>query len=179
MTVRGEPVVWRIALFVLVVSAIFWLGSTNARALIGNDMLKPGTVEFEEYLAPEAEREVFRLISVVWVVIMISYVVTLISSILFLSTSPYRLKEHGWLLMSAILFYVFVPVEVYTMILDGKMIYKEFFTTADNAVFRELFVARVKALAGAPVIAVLCYYTVIGLAVFQPLKKRPSPPHEE
>lgn len=179
MTVRGEPVVWRIALFVLVVSAIFWLGGTNARALIGNDMLKPGTVEFEEYLAPEAEREVFRLISVSSVVIMISYLVTLTSSILFLATSPYRLKEHGWLLMSAILFYVFVPVEVYTMILDGKMIYKEFFTTADNAVFRELFVARVKALAGAPVIAVLCYYTVIGLAVFQPLKKRPSPSHEE
>ncbi len=170
--------VWRIALFVLVVSAVFWLGGTNARAFIGNDMLKPGTVEFEEYLSPDAEREVFRLISVSSVVIMVSYLLTLASSILFLATSPFRLKEHGWLLMSAILFYVFVPVEIYTMVLDGKMIYKEFFTTADNAVFRELFVARVKALAGAPVIAVLCYYTVIGLAVFQPFRKRSTPSHE-
>ncbi len=170
--------VWRIALFVLVVSAIIWLGGTNARAFIGNDMLKPGTVEFEEYLSPDAEREVFRLISVSSVVIIVSYLLTLASSILFLATCPFRFKEHGWLLMSAILFYIFVPVEIYTMILDGKMIYKEFFTTADNAVFRELFVARVKALAGAPVIAVFCYYTVIGLAVFQPFRKRSTPSHE-
>jgi len=123
MTVRGEPVVWRIALFVLVVSAIFWLGSTNARALIGNDMLKPGTVEFEEYLAPEAEREVFRLISVVSVVIMISYVVTLHQQHpVFCPRRRTGLKEHGWLLMSAIPVLCVVPVEVYTMILDGKMI---------------------------------------------------------
>jgi hypothetical protein len=171
-------VVSRIALFVLVVSAVFWLGGTNARALIGNDMLKPGTVEFEEYLSPEAEREVFRLISVASIVVIISYITTLVSSVVFLVTTPYRLREHGWLVMAMILFYVFVPVEAYTMVLDWRIIYKEFFTTADNAVFRELFVARVKALAGAPVIAVLCYYTVIGLAVFQPLKKPPSPTHE-
>ncbi len=165
-------------MFVLVVSAVFWLGGTNARAFIGNDMLKPGTVEFEEYLSPEAEREVFRLISVCSVVIIVSYLAVLASSIVFLATCPFRLKEHGWLLMSALLFFLFVPVEVYTMVLDGKMIYLEFFTTADNTVFRELFVARVKALAGVPVIAVLCYYTVIGLAVFQPLRKRLSPSHE-
>ncbi len=121
MKEQREPIVWRIALFVLVVSAIFWLGGTNARAFIGNDMLKPGTVEFEEYLSPDSEREVFRLISVSSVVIIVSYLATLASSILFLATCPYRLKEHGWPLMSAILFYVFVPVEIYTMVLDGKM----------------------------------------------------------
>ena len=53
-------------------------------------------------------------------------------------------------MMSAILFYTFVPVEAFTMYLDGTMVYKEFFTTEGNDVFRELFVARVGALAGAP-----------------------------
>lgn len=141
-------------------------------------MLRPGTVEFEDYLAPESEREIFRLLSVTSVVVGISYLVALFSSIVFLVTSPYRLKEHGWLLMAAILFYIFVPVEIYTMVLDGKMVYKEFFTTADNAVFRQLFVARVKALAGAPVVAIFCYYTAIGLAVFQPFRKSVKQTHE-
>ena len=166
------------ALFVCVVAGIFWLGGTTARAFIGNDMLKPGTVEFEDYLAPESEREVFRLLAVTSAVVGISYIVALVSSIVFLVASPFRMKEHGWLLMAAVLFYLFVPVEIYTMILDGKMIYKEFFTTADNEVFRELFIARVKALSGAPVVAVLCYYTAIGLAVFQPFRKSLQQDHE-
>jgi len=165
-------------LFICIVATIFWLGGTNTRAFIGNDMLRPGTVEFEDYLAPESEREIFRLLSVTSVVVGISYIVALVSSIVFLVTSPYRLKEHGWLLMAAILFYIFVPVELYTMVLDGKMVYKEFFTTADNAVFRQLFVARVKALSGAPVVAIFCYYTAIGLAVFQPFRKTAKQHHE-
>ncbi len=167
---------WRIALFVFVVAATFWLGGVNIRGMIGNDMLKPGTLEFEDYLAPEAEREIFRLLSIASVIVMVSYGVALTSSIVFLATSPFRLKEHGWLFMSALLFYVFVPVELFTMYIDGKMVYKEFFTTADNETFRELFIARVTALAGTPLIALLCYYTIIALAVFQPFRKKQAPP---
>lgn len=170
--------VWRIALVVLVFSGVFWLGAINVRALIGNDMLKPGTVEFEEYLSAESEHEVFRLIAVSSIVVGLSYVAVLISATAFLITSPFKLKENGWLMMCAILFYIFVPVEAYTIFLDWKMIYKEFFTTADNTVFRELFLARIRALAGAPVIAVLCYYTIIALAVFQPMKKQAVTTHE-
>jgi hypothetical protein len=57
------------------------------------------------------------------------------------------------------------------MTLDARMIYHEFFTTAENRVFRELFLARVGALKGAPLVAMLCYYTIIVLAVFQPMKR--------
>ena len=166
---------WRIALFIFVVAATFWLGAVNIRAMIGNDLLKPGTLEFEEYLAPEAESEIFRLVCIASITVIASYCITVISSIVFVATSPLKMKQHGWLLMSAILFYVFVPVEVFTMYLDGRMIYLEFFTTAGNVVFRELFIARVGALAGAPVVAHLCYYTIIALAVFQPLKKTDGP----
>ncbi len=81
----------------------------NVRAIIGNDLLKSGTLEFEEFLAPEAEREIFRLVSMTSLLIMASYIVLLASSILFLASSPYRMKEHGWLMMSAILFYVVRP----------------------------------------------------------------------
>ncbi len=170
---HDHPAAWRTALFFLIVSAIIWLGTVNARALLGNDMLKFGTLEFEDYLSPGAEREIFRLISICSIVIILSYVVVLISSIVFLATSPYQLREHGWLMVSAILLYIFVPVEIFTITRDVRMIYTEFFTTADNSVFRELFVARVGALAGAPVVGLLCYYTIIFLAVFQPLRRKP------
>ena len=171
MTQQRTLSTWRIALFVLIVSSIVWLGGINIRAVIGNDMLKPGTLEFEEYLSPEAEREIFRLLSLSSLVVTVSYCIVLLSSMVFLATSPFKLKEHGWLLMSAILFYIFVPVEAFTLYLDCKMVYHEFLTTADNAVFRELFTARVAALSGVPVIALMCYYTIICLSVFQPFKR--------
>jgi len=171
-SLQHRPSLWRFWLFLLVLSAIVWLGGVNVRAIIGNDLLKAGTLEFEEFLAPEAEREIFRLVSMTSLLVMASYIVLLASSILFLASSPYRMKQHGWLMMSAILFYVFVPVEAFTMYLDGKMIYQEFFTTADNELFRGLFVQRMGALKGVPVVALLCYYTIVGLVVFQPFRRK-------
>ncbi len=169
---RTNPLAWRVALFVFILSSMMWLGSTHVRAIIGNDLLKFGTLEFEEYIVPDAEREIYRLLSFASLSVIGSYLVALGSSVVFLATCPFKVKEHGWLLMSAILFYLFVPVEIFTMVLDGRMIYTEFFTTADNQVFRQLFSARISALAGAPFVATLCYYTIIALAVFQPLKKK-------
>ncbi len=183
MTMRQPPLdqhftLWRVALFILVVAGIIWLGATFTRALIGNDLLRTDTetltLSINDDLSPDAQREAFRLLSICSVTILGSYVVTLVSSIVFLATSPFRMKHHGWLMMSAILFYLFVPVEAWTLYLDWKMIYLEFFTTEGLERFQELFLARVGALAGAPTIASLCYFTIIGLAVFQPLKKVPA-----
>lgn len=162
---------WRIALFVLIVASFFWLGGVHYRALLGNTLLKPGTLEFSDAIAPEAEREIFRLMSQISGIVAAGYGLTLISAAAFLRLSPLHLKEHGWLMMSAVLLYLFVPVEVFTMVIDMKMIYQEFFTTAGNDVFRSLFIERMAALAGVPIIALLCYYTIVGLVVFQPLKK--------
>lgn len=173
MVQRFPP--WRVALLIMVVSSIFWLGGVHIRALIGNDILKTGTLEFEEYIAPEAEREIFRLLALSSLVIIGGYAGVLAAGTVFLWTSPFRVKEHGWLMMSAILFYLFVPVEVFAMVIDARMIYHEFFTIADNMTFRELFIARMGALAGAPWVALLCYYTIIALAVFQPFRKSQAP----
>ena len=171
MPVDTNPLKWRIPLFLLVLSGFFWLGAAMVRVIIGNVLLQTGTLQFEEYLPPEAEREIFRLLSIVSLVVIASYMVVLTSSVVFLRFNPFPLKEHGWLMMSVILFFLFVPVELFTMYLDGKMIYLEFFTTAERGQFRELFISRVAALAGVPFIGMLCYYTIIGLAVFQPMKK--------
>jgi len=172
MPPKERPVAWRVALLVFVIAGIFWLGATNIRVIVGNLLLQTGTLKFEEYLPPDAEREIFRLLSIVSLVVICAYAVTLVSSVVFLAMMPLRLKEHGWLMMSAILFYLFVPVEVFTMYLDARMIYLEFFTTMEREAFREIFIARVAALAGTPFIAALCYYTIIGLAIFQPMRKQ-------
>jgi hypothetical protein len=74
-------------------------------------------------------------------------------------------------MMSAILFYLFTPVEIYTMVLDFRMWLLDVQGSNDLVEFRKLFIHRLAALAGVPIIALLCYYTIIVLAVFRPFVK--------
>jgi hypothetical protein len=158
-------------LFVLAFTSVVWLGSLNARMVIGGDLLEPGTLEFDPLLSPSAERELFRILSMTALITAASYLGVLVSAALFLWHSPWRPRQHGWMMISAILLFGFVPVEIYAMTIDLKMVYLEFFTTATNEDFRVLFLERLGALGGAPFIALLSYYTILGLAAFQPMRR--------
>lgn len=152
-----------------------WLGATTVRALIANELLRTDaatlSLGINNELSPDAQRVAFRLLSISSVVVLAGYGLTLMSSVVVLVTSPLRMKQHGWLLMSAILFYLFVPVEIVTLTLDWKIVRLTFFENGSLEQYHDAFLRRVTALQGAPFVASLCYYTIIGLAVFQPFKK--------
>lgn len=171
---KEYPVASRVALFLLVVGGVAWLGSVNIRALIGLDLLQFGTLEFKPNIHPYIERKVFSLIAQSSLVAMGGYALAWIAGIAYLRLSPIRLKEHGWLMMAAILFFIFTPVEIYTGILDFRMWLLDSAGSNDLVEFRKLFIHRLGALSGVPMIALLCYYTGIVLAIFKPLRK-PSP----
>ena len=163
---------WRVALCVLLLSALTWFGSFVTRAVVGNELLEPGTGRLITTFSLETEQHLYRVLAASAIPMVIGYILLLISSAVFLSTSPLRLRENGWLLMSALLLYLFVPVEVFVLSLDVRMISVQFFGNADVPALRELFLARLGALAGAPFIAVLCYLTIVPLAIFQPLRRK-------
>ena len=161
----------KISLFVLIISAVIWLGAVNVRALIGNELLKFGTLEFKQNLDPELEREVFRLINLSSLVVIGGYILTFTSAVIFARTTTMKFKRHGWLMMSALLFFIFSPVEFYTLYLDWRMIALDFFSNPTLTDFRVLFIHRLAALAGVPMIALLSYYTIVGLSIWQPMEK--------
>lgn len=78
-------------------------------------------------------------------------------------------------MMGAILFYLFTPVEIYTMILDAQMWYLDHIGSNDLVEFRKLFIHRLAALAGVPMIALMSYFTAIGFAVFRPFQRSTIP----
>lgn len=163
---------WRFALIAIAVGAVLWLGSVHARALIANDLLVPGTLTMDPTVTPAIERHIYHQLATQALTMIPGYLLVLAGSIVFLLRSPYRPKEHGWLMMSAILLFLFVPVEAFTMTLDVRMVLLEFFGNGDVDQFREIFLARMQALAGAPLIAQLCYYTIIVLVAVQPFRKQ-------
>jgi hypothetical protein len=66
---------------------------------------------------------------------------------------------------------MFTPVEIYTTVLDMKMWLLDHAGSNDLVEFRKLFIHRLAALAGVPIIALLSYYTVIFVAIFKPFRR--------
>ena len=158
-------------LLILILSGIIWFGGLHIRGIIGFDLLQMGTLDFKPNIHPYVERAVFNLIAQSSMVVGVAYIITWLAGIFYLITTPRRFKENGWLLMCTILFYLFTPVEIYTLVLDAKIWLLNFSGSNDLVEFRTLFIHRVAALSGVPTIALLCYYTAIVLAVFQPFRK--------
>jgi hypothetical protein len=169
----------KIALMLLIFGAIFWLGAINIRALIGNELLNYDQFNFRTSIPPDRENTLFQLLSNSSIVIISSYFVVLVSVIWFLKTTNLKLKENGWLIMSCILFFMFVPVEVYTYYLDIKFALLFRTNPPNHDELLRIFGKRLGALSGIPVIALFCYYTIIGLAVFRPLSKKSNSADDE
>lgn len=161
----------KIALVLLIIGSIFWLGAINIRALIGNELLSYDQFDFKTSIPPDRENTIFQLISNASLVIVISYFIVLVSAIWFLKTTTLKFRENGWLLMCAIIFFMFAPVEIYTYYVDIKFMLLFHSNPPNHDELLRLFGKRLGALSGVPVIALLCYYTVIILAVFKPLRR--------
>lgn len=169
----------KIALMLLVFGAIFWLGAINVRALIGNELLNYDQFNFKTSIPPDRENTLFQLMANSSVVIISAYFVVLITSVWFLKSTHLKIKQNGWLLMSAILFYLFVPVETYTYYLDIKFALLYHSNPPNHDELLRIFGKRLGALSGIPVIAIFCYYTIVGLAIFRPLSKKPADTADE
>ena len=156
----------------LIAGAVFWLGGINVRTLIGNELLNYDQFDFRTGIPPDRENTLFQMLSNSSILITISYAIVLFSAVWFAATTKLRIKDNGWLLMSALLFFIFVPVEIYTYYLDMKFVILFYSNPPNHDELLRIFGKRLGALGGLPVIAVLCYYTIIPLVIFKPLRRK-------
>ncbi len=164
-----------VLLLIISIAGITWLGGINIRAMIGFDLLETGTIDFKPNIHPYVERAVYALVAQSSIIVDVAYIIVWIGGIVWLRTTDLKLRQEGWLMMSALLFYLFTPVEIYTMVLDVRMWILDHLGSNDLVEFRKLFIHRLGALAGVPLIALLCYYTIIPLVIFKPMRRlRPA-----
>ncbi|HEY3250546.1 MAG TPA: hypothetical protein VGK25_05455 [Ignavibacteria bacterium] len=161
----------KIALIILLIGAVFWLGGVNIRALVGNELLNYDQFDFRTSIPPDRENALFQMISNSSIVIVISYFFVFVSAIWFMATTKLKIKENGWLLMCAVLFFIFVPAEAYTNYLDIKFALLFHSHPPNHDELLKIFGERLGALSGVPVIALFCYYSIIPIVVFKPLRK--------
>lgn len=161
----------KFAFTLLIIASIFWLGAINIRALIGNELLIYDQFKFRTSIPPDRENALFEMIANSSIVIISGYTIVFICVIWFLKTTNLKFKQNGWLIMSTLLFFLFLPVEVYTYYLDLKFILLYYSHPPNHDELLRIFGNRLGALSGVPIIALLCYYTIIVLAVFKPLRR--------
>jgi hypothetical protein len=158
-------------LIIFMLSAVVWLYASSMKHFESGIMLKFGTVEFKEQMDPAGERAAYRSIAQNSLVTFISYPFVLLAGLGFIMTTRRSLKREGWLMMSAILLYVFVPVELYCYWLDWKIVGLNYWGNWPLEEFRKVLLMRLTALAGLPFIAQMCYYTIPIFIIFKPLQK--------
>jgi hypothetical protein len=158
-------------LIIFMLSAVVWLYASSMKHYESGIMLKFGTVEFKEQMDPAGERAAYRSIAQNSLVTFISYPFVLLAGLGFIMTTRRSLKREGWLMMSAILLYVFVPVELYCYWLDWKIVGLNYWGNWPLEEFRKVLLMRLTALAGLPFIAQMCYYTIPIFIIFKPLQK--------
>ena len=166
MTTKAK--VW---LAILIFAGITFLGGINIRFIIGNQLLNFDEFSFRTDLQLDEQNMIFRLLSYSSLVIMGAYLVLFVSAIMFLINYKVDYRKEVWLLMCAIIFFLFSPVEFYSSYLDFRFYLLYLQPYPDWKLQLELFGRRIGFLKGVPWIGVLGYYTIILLAVFKPLRK--------
>lgn len=161
----------KIFLIIFILSASVWLYASSMKHYETGSLLKFGTVEFRESLDPDVERSAYDIIAKHSIIVFITYPVVLLCGFGYVTTTRRTFKEEGWLMMSAILLFLFIPVELYCFWLDWKIVGLNYWGNWELEEFRKSFLNRTAALAGLPLIAQLCYYTIPIFVIFKPFKK--------
>ena len=162
----------KLFLLLFTLSAVAWLTLIVLKNIEIGTIIEFGTVQFRTDLTVDEERGTYTALAEYSIGALIAYVFVIISSAGYIATSHRSLKNDGWLLMSAILLFIFVPVELYCFWLDWKLIGLQYWGEWPIEEFRKAFLNRVTALAGLPFIAQLCYFTVPIFIIFKPLQKK-------
>lgn len=94
----------------------------------------------------------------------------ILSYISFLFSSKINLKQNGWLFIITILIFITLPFEIYLMTIDYDIVFKINYSSFRTDDVLNLVIKRFKVLSSFPIIELICYFSVIYLMIFQPLK---------
>lgn len=158
----------------LCLSAAVWLMLIVLKNIEIGGLVEFGTIQFRNGLTVEQEQATYATLVEYSAIALVAYPLTIFSAAGYIMTTHRSVKREGWLLMSAILLFVFIPVELYCFWLDWKLIGLQYWGEWSVEEFRKAFLNRITALAGLPFIAQLCYFTIPILIIFKPLQKKES-----
>jgi hypothetical protein len=154
----------KFALYLLALGVILLLGGIAHQIIVG--------VALMDVTDPQVEQFGFMLMSRGSIALIGAYALTFVGGLLVWWWGPFSLKRDHWFLAAFLLFYIWFPVDVYTIILDLQFAVQFDPNHPLTDELRALFFSRQTSLGPIPLMMLVGYLTAIGLAIFQPKLKK-------
>ncbi len=160
----------KIFLYICFLSGTLWIGSYVARLTLTYQLFQGNYFSLKPIFNNQNLPAIFITLNSAAILTSILFSIFIITFIVFLFLSHINLKENGWLLISTIIIVLTLPFEMILMNNDYK-IYSLIQTGSfDPNQILIYTINRFKVLGSFPIIEVLCYFSIIYLVLFQPLK---------
>ncbi|MEG8947383.1 hypothetical protein [Rosettibacter firmus] len=158
-------------LFITLLFLIFWLGGYVARHLVIYQFFEPENLELKPLFQNNSLNVNLYLILPLFVFNIISYIIFLITFILFLFISKINLKNEGWLLITTLIIIITAPFEIYLLVKDYQISKSIYYNLTDAVTIINFIRERITSLNGFSLIEIFSYCAIIFLLVFKPLRK--------
>jgi len=153
-------------------SGAIWIGSYLSRLFLVYQLFEGPDLILKSYITNENVNGILISILPSIVVHFVSFIVMLITTLLFYFTSKISLRINGWLFIILITIFITVPFEIYLMTIDYKTIMMLNAAIFNSTTVIELLRDRVKDLSSYSIVAILSYLSFYYFIVFQPLTKK-------
>lgn len=162
-------------LLLLLLGGVVWVGGGITRTVVGYSVFVPGTLEWNPALSDQAR------IQTIWLYTLLggwtdwAWVAATIGGIGVIVSLRSQFRRHGWLLMSAILFVLTLPVQAYVASEDYRLwMYFDRLTglpLAEPGEIERVFLSRFSSTLVNVLVALsmLASVTIITLGALQPL----------
>lgn len=110
-----------------------------------------------------------QILAPVFITSFISYIIAVLTFILFLASSKLNLKKNGWLFITTVIVAITLPFEVFLMMTDYKIIVLLLRESFNPDVVLTLFKQRLSLLSSFSPIIILSYISIVFMIIFKPL----------
>ncbi|HEX2868027.1 MAG TPA: hypothetical protein VHO03_13360 [Ignavibacteriales bacterium] len=162
----------KIFLYLAFLSGILWLGGYLSRILLTYQLFEPRDFVLKSYVTDQNLGGILYTLNSSVTYTLITFLVFIVSFILFILTSGIKLKEEGWLFVTLLIVIITAPFELYLMSFDYQIATKVFFSAFVPKDVLALYIKRMKLLSSFPLIEIFSYCAILFLIIFKPLRMK-------
>ena len=154
------------------IAVSIWVGSYFTRLFLVYQLFEGTDLILKSYINESNINGILYSLLPALMVQFISFIVMIISIILFYLTSNLSLRFNGWLFIILMGVLITLPFEIYLMIIDYKIIIALMSGSFDSAQIIILLRDRIKNLSSFPIVVLLTYLSFYYFIVFQPFTNK-------
>ena len=161
----------KIIAVIAIISTSVWVGSYLTRQLLIYQLFEGPDLILRGYINDENLSGILTATLPVIVVHFISFIISIISILLFVISSKLKLRFNGWLFIIFVATLILLPFEFYLMLIDYKVITLVNSGSFESTQIITLLRDRIKELSSFSIVALMTFTSFAYFIVFKPLTK--------